>query len=864
MASRAERMKVALSVLLLIGAFTAKASEPPKAKEQSRTDHFGDPLPPEAVRRIGSIHFRQGGTIRTLIPCPDGKTLVSGSYSEPRTVCVWELATGRLLRSFPTGMDARTAAVSPDGTILATTEGEAIRLWELATGRELHRLKGHRFQIFGLTFSPDGKILASSGTEDIRLWDTATGAAMATLPWKRRAIGFPLLAFSPDGKTLLVGETTDSKVHLWDVATRRERGQHEVNTTMIRGFAQAFTLSSDSRILAIGIPGATSDDKGQLSLWDMTTGKLIRQLFARRRVVSQAAFSPDGKLLAASEGDPGEAGSICVWDVATGKRLFSHEGFASSLAFSFDGKILFEGGDVIRRWDVATGKEIQPPEGSLYGVGQLALSPDGKTLAAASYEDTVRLWDTATGKRLRDFSVAGGRLAYCAFSPDGWTLATASILGAFHLWDVATGKQRRVVHPPLPDKAPYSWMKGERLTDIAFAPDGKTLATSSREGTVCLWDARTGERLQRFSRKADFDAIAFTSNGRCVWTASRTRPSFRQEGTDVRAWDISRGAELPQLTAVMNARMAKIDSDGRFSAFTHLAVSGDGRMLAVNREKTISVWEAASGRERLVLKGQSEPTLCAAFSPDCRLLASAARDGTFRLWDLATGTELARLSGHRGRINALVFSPDGKLLYSGGDDTSILVSDVSRVVKNILPAVSGPAASTAWDDLAGDATKAYRAIHALRADPAGALPLLGKHLRPAAPVDEKRVAEWIRDLDATEFARRETASQELEKLGEGAEPALRQALRGKPSLELQRRIDGLLEKLVVPGPEALRQLLAVEVLEHIGNDEARRMLHKLAEGAPKALLTREAKAALERLSGHRGEPSTKAPNGPIR
>jgi WD40 repeat protein len=822
---------------------------PPRAtaREETHTDRYGDPLPAEAVRRIGSIHFRQGGTVRTLIACPDGKTLVSGSYFEPRTVCVWELATGRLLRSFPTSLDARTAAVSPSGAILATVDGEEIRLWELASGRELHRLKGQRFPIFALTFSPDGKVLASSGSQEVRLWDPETGAEIATLPWKRRQIGFPLLGFTSDSRTLIAGDTMDNKVHLWDVATRRESRQLEIQLNGVRNFVQAFTLSFDGTTLAIGSPGATSGDKGVLSLWDVAAGKLSRQLRCRRRIVPVAAFSPNGKLLAVGEGDPIGTGSISVWDLDTDKRLFSHDAYASSLAFSHDSKTLIAGVDVIRRWDVATGKEIQPPEGNLYRVSQIALSPDGKTLATASF-DSVSLWDTASGTRLRDVSVAGEPLSRCTFSPDGRTLATASNRGTFHLWDVATGKQLHIVHPPLPDKSPYPELKGERLTDIAFAPDGKTLTTSSREGTVCLWDAKTGEQLRRFSRKAEFDAAAFTSNGRCVWAASRTRLSVRQIGTDIRAWDTSRGDELPQLTATMNARTAETDSGRSYSVFAHLEVSSDGRMLAVNRENTISVWETASGQERLRLKGQSEPTLCTAFAPDGRLIASASRDGSFRLWDLTSGTELARLSGHRGQINTLVFSPDSKLLYSGGDDTSILVMDVTRIVKKGRPGAASQVTPTAWDDLAGTAAKAYRAIHTLRADPAVALPLLRKHLRPAAPVDEKRVAQLIHDLDAAEFARRESASQELEKLGEAVEPALRDAKQGKPSLDLRRRIDELLEKLVVPGAETLRLLRAVEVLEYIGTAEARRLLKELCQGAREARLTREAKAALERLA----------------
>jgi WD40 repeat protein len=812
--------------------------------EAQRVDTFGDPLPPGAVRRIGSIHFRHGGNIRSLVPCPDGKTLVSADYFGSRKACLWELATDRLLHRFPTSIDSSQIAVSPSGTILATIDGETVCLWELASGRELHRLKAHRYMVRGLAFSPDGKMLASSDTESVRLWDPATGSEIARLPWKRRNIGYSLLAFTPDNKTLLVAETSDVKIHLWDVASRRERGQHELTRDAgIRNWSMV--LSPDCKVLATGCVKAQSEKNGLISLWDMTTGKLIREVSSKRKLVHVYAFSPDGKFLAGTEFDPPASGDFCVWAVATGERRFCREGYGDAFAFSRDSKSLFVGSNAIRRLDAATGREIKPPSGKIYGVYALALSPNGQLLASS---DTlaIELRETATDKLLRHLGQAGETLAACAFSPDGKTLAVVSFRGALRLWDTASGKEVRVIWPPTERKPAYAWQKGERLTAVAFSPDGQTLATSSLEGTVCLWNARTGERLHRFSRQlTDIESVAFSADSQRVYAATRTR-----QGTDVRVWEIARGEELPQLTVTINAQMLKINT-GRFnySPRARLALSRDGRMLALNREKTISVWETATGKERLRLKGHAEPTLCLAFSPDGRLLASSASDSTLKLWDLATGAELAQLSGHRGQVRALVFSPDGKLLYSGGDDTSILVSDMARITKGGLPAVPRLDAQSAWDDLAADdAAKGYGAIHALRTDAAIALPLFGKHLRPAQAVDAKHLDELIRGLDADEFAVRDKAVRELEKWGESAESALRRALRGTPALEVRRRIDQLLEKLVCPTGDTLRQVRAVEVLEHIASPEARQLLHKLADGAPEARQTHEAKAALERIT----------------
>jgi hypothetical protein len=131
------------------------------------------------------------------------------------------------------------------------------------------------------------------------------------------------------------------------------------------------------------------------------------------------------------------------------------------------------------------------------------------------------------------------------------------------------------------------------------------------------------------------------------------------------------------------------------------------------------------------------------------------------------------------------------------------------------------------------------------------VPLLQARLRPApSPADRKQVARLLADLDSEEFAVRQKAMEALQQLGERAETALREALEGKPTLELRKRIEELLEgvRIGATAPERLRDLRAVEVLEHIGTAEARAVLRTLAEGAAEARLTREAKASLQRLA----------------
>jgi hypothetical protein len=139
---------------------------------------------------------------------------------------------------------------------------------------------------------------------------------------------------------------------------------------------------------------------------------------------------------------------------------------------------------------------------------------------------------------------------------------------------------------------------------------------------------------------------------------------------------------------------------------------------------------------------------------------------------------------------------------------------------------------------------------ALIGSPGQAVALLGEHLRPAAQVGAAEIARLLAGLESDRFAERQHAAQALERLGARAEAALRQALARKPVLETRKRLEGLLNKLVGPvtDPERLQESRGAEVLEHIGTPEARQVLRALANGAPAAALTQEARTALERLA----------------
>ena len=283
-----------------------------------------------------------------------------------------------------------------------------------------------------------------------------------------------------------------------------------------------------------------------------------------------------------------------------------------------------------------------------------------------------------------------------------------------------------------------------------------------------------------------------------------------------------------------------------------LQVSPDSKLLALGIDDRIQLWNLTTGKLVRLFGGHDVAVRSLAFSPDGKLLAAGSQDQSIRLWQV-TGAEVAQLRGHRGAVHELRFAGDGKTLVSAGEDGTALIWDLPAAIeaarRRPLRTASDQKLAKLWADLETDnALRAYAAICELAATPRETVPFLKERLRPAV-VDTQRIARLVTELDAKQFAVRDKAMQELERLGEAAGPALRKALAGEAPPEVRRRVEQLLEKLHqrVKSAESLRLLRALEVLEQLGTPEARKVLETLAQGARQAPLTQEATMALERL-----------------
>lgn len=864
----------------------AGAPDKPATEKTERTDLYGDPLPPRALARMGTLRFRHDNLIGNVAYSRDGKRLAAAGQGG--IIRLYDPATGRTLGQFRAQDPLYPSiAFAPDGKTLASLGTNLIQFWDVHSSKELRRFdigakaNDNYFSSVPFVFSPDGRLLASVGADHfVRIWEAKNGKELVKLPGHQTPIA--CLAFSPDGKTLLSASDRSGdqagSVLIWNAATGEEvrkisfhRPGKEPTPLCFSPDGKTLAFAAWQRLERKHAKGTTVMQAHAVALLDLETGKEIRKMGPLIGRLKAASFSPDGKVITAmndeQQSGPGrsknEVGRIQGWETATGKRLFDFPAPASSsdfwggagtlLAFAPDGKTLAAAsGSSLHLWDLTRGREnLEKPETHQSKVMRVAFSPDGRTVATGSSDQTLALWDAATGKQRLLLRGHEGEVWDVAFSPDGKLLASAShhMEQAVRLWDVAAGKEIRrfeVPSPPTGDGGSF-WSV---VTWISFTENGKTLAACGNDGTIRLWDVTTGKELfnervrglpaQPKGHKA---AMYFTHDP--VFTLDGRMVAFSSAKT-LYIVDVAAGQPLFQF------------EKGTFGR-TVLALSADGKTLLYRANKSVQLMEIASGKDLHKLDLPADE-VNAAFSPDGRTIAvSRDAQATIRLFDVPSGKELLRLRGHEAAVSSLAFSPDGTKLASGQWDSTALVWDISAVRRK-LPRrdLTDNDLDRLWTDLRdADAVKAHAALWTLAAAPDEAVRFLKQHLHPVPRIAADRLQRLIADLDADQFARREEASRQLAKLGSEAEPALRKVLENKPSLETRRRVDALLKDLACQTamtPDALRQLRAIQVLEQIGSAEARNILKSLAQGAPAAPATRDAAAVLQRLQRRSSAP----------
>ena len=557
--------------------------------------------------------------IKTLMFTEDDTKIACASgwggtqWGNEGTARLWNLSDGTFEPIVPalekTGEELRVA-FSPDGQFIAVASASrfwgrknkipAIQLWDIGTWRQVFRIDNQSQNIQALTFSPDCKTLASAeGSDGVRLWNVEDGTLKSTI---RNATFCHVLEFSPYSSHLAMGNP-DGVIRLWDT-------HNDGTSSAIRRILKTVLGHRPTR---------------------MFNGHADNSRF------KALAFSLNGKTLASANSD----GTVRLWETDTGEQQFILTQHTSKIS-----AIVFNGINNTKPLD-SDGKTNQ----------NTVTNKTLTSLSLSKHQVYATVWNINTAAEIiTDIIDNRDDTSEVALSPDGSLFVTRDIIGnrnnVVRLWDAATKRFLTTLG---------GQEEGSFQPELAFSPDGKLLAVSSRkDNTIQLWDIPSRRTVCRLEgHTTNVYSVAFSPDNKTIVSSGWT---YKDKFT--RLWDTMNGEQL-----------------AKYEDYGAVAFSPDGNSFAGGSH--IFYLNPATGNyDHAIhledLSASDAPTV-STFSPDGSILVSGIRGGFIQLRDVSTGKILSTHTGHTGYVSVLRFSGDGTILATAGGDGTILLWDWSKI-----------------------------------------------------------------------------------------------------------------------------------------------------------------------------------------
>ncbi len=429
---------------------------------------------------------------------PDGKHIAS--YNKD-AISVWDTTSGAELITIPSAhkLWVTCVAYSPDGKSIVSCGWDSnIKVWDASTGKQTMILRSGSQRLNCVGYDASGKyIVAPNQGNNISVWDSVTGEVVTTLAGHEASI--LSVSFSLDGKKIL-SSSEDKTIRVWDTLWSKERMLIHTDS-----FTLGLAYSPDGRRLATG------GMKGGVTIWDAAAGIELTTIPVNASWIFDMVFSPDGSQLASG----GASGAGMIWDVTTGAQLMSFSEPQSygkgitAMAFSLNGNNIVAGNQegIVRLYDTKTGKELMRLPGGRGQTESLAYFPNGSRILSGFLKGPVKVWDAGTGTEVLTIGAEGDTLyGRAEISHDGRYIVAGTMKGNIILWDAQTGKQVR------------TWLAHSGFAQqVCFSPDDRRLASMSRaDSTVKVWETATGRELMTLVPQQDVYEVAFSPDGSTI------------------------------------------------------------------------------------------------------------------------------------------------------------------------------------------------------------------------------------------------------------------------------------------------------------------------------------------------------------
>ncbi len=615
----------------------------PTAGGPVRLDLYGDPLPVEAVARLGSLRMLETN-IRLIEFSKNKDLLVSNTR---KGLAVWDSKTGRREFNVEIPKASWAFALHPQkDTAVIATLGGGIEIWNLTTKKPLIKLPtAHRQEISRLCFLDNNTVVSASEDRSVAIWDISSDefSEIARLEgtWKE------ISALDCDGfGRLLVWGDVNGGIYWLDRTVENWSQSLGAAATKVNDIS----ISRDGSRIAV----ATGD--GNISIWPRTdTGRPGRpiRISAHDESVDSVEFSRDGKTLFSSGGDK----YAREWNVATGALLRDIPLIAGlagqNLTLSPDGaqlaswgRLTLARGTESRRfwlWSQKTGARENEPERHQLSLTQVVTRKKGQ-VTTASRDGTIKTWSLRSGKLLRDTKTSKGALNALIVAKTG-NLFSGGKDSKIRVEDTK-GRVREILEPI-----------GGEITSIAL--DGDRLVTGDETGRVWTFSLSKRKRIRSEDNKlfSQVNSLAIAPQGSSLAIAG---------SNNTIAINNDKGRVIAKLERNVRANL-------------DIAFSPDGSHLAAGTVNyTVELWKTTPYAPVKTLEGHDGAVTSIAFSPDGKLIASGSNDSTVRLWRMPDGFFIREFVGHEGAVTDVAFSHDGLFLVSASEDQTGLVWQLPR------------------------------------------------------------------------------------------------------------------------------------------------------------------------------------------